>query len=65
MTIFKNNNTCISSKVKLQLYWRPKKINMKKMGSILYRKIYKKKKSTINQNYNSCIEHFGDNNTPI
>lgn len=39
---------------------------MKKMGSILYRKIYKKKKkSTINQNYNSCIEHFGDNNTPI
>lgn len=38
---------------------------MKKMGSILYRKIYKKKKCTINQNYNSCIEHFGDNNTPI
>lgn len=43
--------------VKITLYWR-KKINMEKMGSILYRKIkkiYHKPKQ-----YNTCIEHFGD-----
>lgn len=41
-----------------------KKITMEKDGEAFCIEKYKKK-STINQNNNTCIEHFGDNNTPI